>query len=732
MAAVFPIRTDQPWVFNGVTYEYDATEDRWFVISTTAVDSVIEDISDNRSQIDVLDTIIDQEIENRTNLLDVAASKNNQQDASINELDARVDALAASSGKLEFKGRYNYVLEKTTEACTAAYAQCLLQAGGDVPAMSECNRLKDVCEAAISDPYPAGSFTSKGTTNIISDIEEFLITTVDADGQTIDWLNTAEEGDYLEFFDSNDGDTALFEIVDEPTTANTEQTIRVKFINQAGLGDGNFNLQQSYDIRVFKAAQGIDLNEADQRYVAKPYVVYFEDTPGDITPVHSSGALRNGELWFDTSSLEMFVWNNNSWVAVTPPPTQDVTIAGVIDDVDRLLTDTAQQAQRVNSLVSDLILENNIYYSDGPPVGDITGTLRNGDLWVDSDDLQIKFYSQGAWINPDRQVGGDYLETTGGKMTGTLEFKLGGQSDPAIQILNKDTSAICTTIWCPGGAGTQTKYVGRAGTEHWFQNYTNVDTNPLTTAKFKHEGYSFLAKPNVSYTASDAHYFKSNVVFNNGNGDLKAKVSNSNFDFYNLARFQQGFVIKGTGEAISGDNSFAAYPDRVSYSGRMENDTDIVNKQYVDNNNSGRFTYVAQNGLWDDTDWQNSANDGKFSAGGDLSNGNHFWYFSDIDQHGRMLNLREFSGSDKEVLYIQIGHYSHTYLNDPNVNRDGMKIVWAGMVEQATRVKTGPLNNKVNTPGWQLFLNRGTGDNSVPGGTITSGGTYYIKFGGLL
>ena len=69
MAAVFPLDTSKPWVFNGVTYEYDATEDRWYVISTVAVDSVIEDISDNRSQIDVLDTIIDQEIENRSNLL---------------------------------------------------------------------------------------------------------------------------------------------------------------------------------------------------------------------------------------------------------------------------------------------------------------------------------------------------------------------------------------------------------------------------------------------------------------------------------------------------------------------------------------------------------------------------------------------------------------------------------------------------------------------------------------
>ena len=62
-----------------------------------------------------------------------------------------------------------------------------------------------------------------------------------------------------------------------------------------------------------------------------------------------------------------------------------------------------------------------------------------------------------------------------------------------------------------------------------------------------------------------------------------------------------------------------------------------------------------------------------------------------------------------------------------------MKIVWAGLVDQVTRVKTGPLNAKVNTPGWELFLNSGTsGSDTVPGGTITSGGTYYIKFGGLL
>lgn len=379
MAAVFPLDTTKPWTFNGVTYKYNASEDRWFVVSTLATDSIIEDITETRSQIDVLDTIIDQEIENRTALLDVTTSKNNQQDASINELDARVDALAASTGKLEFKGRYTYVLEKTTEACTAAYAQCLLQAGGDVPAMSECNRLKDVCDAAISDPYAAGSFTSKGTTNIIADIEEFLITSVDADGQTIDWLNTAEEGDYLEFFDSADGDTALFEIVDEPATASTEQTIRVKFINQTGLGDGNFNLQQSYDIRVFKVAKGIDLIEADARYVAKPYVVYFEDSPADITPVHSSGDLRNGELWFDSSSLQMFVWVNNAWVATSPPPSQDIVVTALTSEVEALKA------------------KPDITSSTTAPVNP-----KQGDLWFNPSTLKFAFYTSGAWINPDK------------------------------------------------------------------------------------------------------------------------------------------------------------------------------------------------------------------------------------------------------------------------------------------------------------------------------------------
>ena len=41
--------------------------------------------------LDVINTVIDQEIENRTQLLNAAAGKNNEQDERLNDIDARLD-----------------------------------------------------------------------------------------------------------------------------------------------------------------------------------------------------------------------------------------------------------------------------------------------------------------------------------------------------------------------------------------------------------------------------------------------------------------------------------------------------------------------------------------------------------------------------------------------------------------------------------------------------------------
>ena len=411
MAAVFPLDTTKPWTFNGVTYEYDALEDRWFVVSTLATDSIIEDIAGTRSQIDVLDTIIDQEIENRTVLLDAAASKNNQQDASIDELSGRIDAIGSVVGVLEFKGRYKYAIERTSEACEAAYGRCLIEADSSSDPTSgriECNRLYSDCSSLVGQPYDAGTFTSKGTTNVMSAVDDFIFSGEDLDGQAFDWINLVEPTDYIEFVEKTKGDTSLYECIEEPKVSSTERSVRVKFLKETGDGDGNFNLQEEYDIRVIKASNGINIIQADERYVSKPYVVYFENSPSNITPIHESGNLRNGELWFDTTSLEMFVWNNNAWVAISPPPSQDIVISSALEDISRISGDVTALTQDVTTIENFLETRKSIYYSDDhpTPVGPdgVTSTLKDGDIWIDSDDLELKFYSQGAWINPDRKT----------------------------------------------------------------------------------------------------------------------------------------------------------------------------------------------------------------------------------------------------------------------------------------------------------------------------------------
>jgi hypothetical protein len=382
MAAVFPLDTTKPWTFNGVTYEYDAAEDRWFVVSTTKTDAVDDSLEELTRSLDVTNTVIDQEIENRSNLLDAAASKNNQQDASILELDSRIDAIGSAVGVLQFKGRFKYAIERTAEACDAAYGRCLIEAenaSDPTGARIECNRLYSECSSLVGLPYDEGTFTSKGTTNVIKDVDEFVLSGLDMDGQVLDWINLVEPDDYLEFVELNNEDAALYQCIEEPKVSSTERSIRVKFLKDTAKGDGEFNLQEEYEVRVIKANKGIDLIEADARYVLKPYVVYFEDTPDDITPVHESGNLRNGELWFDTSSLQMFVWNNNAWVGTAPPPSQDIVITEALADIDALKA------------------KPDITSSTTAPANP-----KQGDLWFNPSTLKFAFYTSGAWINPDQ------------------------------------------------------------------------------------------------------------------------------------------------------------------------------------------------------------------------------------------------------------------------------------------------------------------------------------------
>ena len=254
--AIFPQDTSQPWTYNNVTYKYDAAEDKWSVVSTNAVDTIVEDIGENKDQIDA------------------ANEKNNQQDAAIHELDSRIDAVAANVGSLLFKGRYKYVAEKSKDACDRALAENLANGMPQYDAM----RIHTDCIIALDDPFEKGTFTSVATVNQI-DIEELVISTTDLDDLTFDWDNLVEPGDYLEFIENEGLDSVLYEVIDEEVKSETEGRIRVKHIKSSGLGDGNFTFDEISEVRVIKESQGLDIEEADKRYATPFYVDnYVEQT----------------------------------------------------------------------------------------------------------------------------------------------------------------------------------------------------------------------------------------------------------------------------------------------------------------------------------------------------------------------------------------------------------------------------------------------------------------------
>ena len=374
MAAIFPLDTTQPWTFNGVTYEYDAAEDRWFVVSTTATDQVVTKFDDLDQEVDVINTVIDQEIENRTNLLNAAANKNNEQDERLNAIDARLDLVAGNIGVLDFAGLFQYFNLITQEFCDNQFVACIEAAGGDASAISACQSEKARCDVTVTTEVPEGQFTSD--TIQFADVEYLRISNITQGGVEFDWVGIIEPGDFIELVEQTRQDSALFEVLTD-ARADSEN-IRVKFVRQTNLGDGGFNDGELYAVRIFKEERGLDINAADARYVQRPYTVLFSDTPPELGGAFT-GVLQNGELWYDTNNLQLFVWNNNAWVTAMSPLSNDIVITEALADINALKA------------------KPDITSSTTAPINP-----KQGDLWFNPSTLKFAFFTAGAWINPDQ------------------------------------------------------------------------------------------------------------------------------------------------------------------------------------------------------------------------------------------------------------------------------------------------------------------------------------------
>ena len=104
----------------------------------------------------------------------------------------------------------------------------------------------------------------------------------------------------------------------------------------------------------------------------------FSDEPPELGDAFT-GVLQNGELWYDTQNLQLFVWNNNAWVTAASPLSKDIVITEALADINAL--------KAKPSITSSTTAPTN---------------PKQGDLWFNPSTLKFAFYTAGAWINPDQ------------------------------------------------------------------------------------------------------------------------------------------------------------------------------------------------------------------------------------------------------------------------------------------------------------------------------------------
>ena len=134
------------------------------------------------------------------------------------------------------------------------------------------------------------------------------------------------------------------------------------------------------------------------------------------------------------------------------------------------------------------------------------------DLKADLTYVDNALNSLGGDVHSDGSVANlPYVKKAGSTMTGTLISHMAGSNANAWQLKDTGNGNAALNILCQGGAGTQIKYRGQYGTEHWFQNYDSANANPRTTFKIGRDQYELSASSSVQYSATDGHYFTGQI-----------------------------------------------------------------------------------------------------------------------------------------------------------------------------------------------------------------------------
>ena len=357
----------------GVTYQYDASSQTWIVVSSAAAETLGGTLDDLKADVSSLQS-----------LLPLETSARQQGDANLqNQIDNLEDVnLDPIYAGLETEARTRQLADEN-----------LQQQIDDIDTGGNVNLDDYYTKDEIDNQF---SLRGVGYTYLVSSFNGTITirpgelhTNNRLVGQITAISLGPEDDNGKQRRDAVAGDT--IEIYDIVTTKYYRY-----LINSGGDGTYSVTYQGSVDEQNNPLSMG------------QPYIIY-------MYPTHISSANYYDKAASDERFLSLKPGLEQSSQRITTfqaslKYTGDITYRahvankGYVDDKVAALATIQYVNDEVDKMASALSVETaepNVYYGDYAPTGD----RKNGDIWFDAMHLRLNIWSQGAWVNPDRNDG---------------------------------------------------------------------------------------------------------------------------------------------------------------------------------------------------------------------------------------------------------------------------------------------------------------------------------------
>lgn len=389
----------------GVTYQYDAASQTWVVVSSAAAETLAGTLDDVKGDVSDLQTSQGQQNTAINNL----AIENGDHEARIAELELAPTAVTYQIGTdkvmragepsielVDSEGYYTNVKFQARGGITVSSdLQSIIIDGSNIDAGGDVNLDDYYTKDEIDNQF---SLRGVGYTYLVSSFNGTITIRpgeIHTDNRLVGQITAIslgpEDDNGKQRRDAVVGDT--IEIYDIVTTKYYRYQIN------SG-GDGTYSVTY----------QGSQDDQNDPLSMGQPYLIYLY--PTHISSANYYDKVESDARFLSAKAGQMQDCQRGINFMAACEYTGSVQYSNNIVNkryVDNAIADSGfASVQYVNDEVDKLATsfateeaEPDVYYGDYSP----TGTRKDGDMWFDSMNLRLNIWSQGAWINPDRNDG---------------------------------------------------------------------------------------------------------------------------------------------------------------------------------------------------------------------------------------------------------------------------------------------------------------------------------------